>query len=238
MNVTSLYLVPFDQFFCRLTSFCFRSLTSFAESYITKQGKSIMNVLYFLFSTNYISHRATICFQSPTSSPTSSPTPSPTLSLCTITEGYSDGSAGDLTIITDSTGNQVLALVKEDGTIDSSRFSGTTLGTAPDVTTVIEDINYFIIPAGQTVYVLGTLIVKAKGMQIDGELNGNGGGYDGGVSPLGTNGHGKNGSYSGGVTGGGGGSHGKLLFWCVSLLLFLLMCLTITHSLLIHLLGM
>ena len=78
-----------------------------------------------------------------------------------------------MTIITDSTGNQVLALVKEDGTIDSSLFSGTTLGTAPDVTTVIEDINYFIIPAGQTVYVLGTLIVKAKGMQIDGELNGN-----------------------------------------------------------------
>jgi len=165
-----------------------------------------------------------------TSSPSSSPT-----TFCTITEGYSDGSAGNLTLTTDSTGNQVLAFVKEDGTIDSSLFSGTTLGTARDVTTVIEDINYFIIPAGQTVDVLGTLIVYAKRTQIDGELNGTGGGYAGAVasttangaralpgeSPSDTNGHGKGGRrYSGGSpTGGGGGSHGKLLFlMCVTVL--------------------
>jgi len=127
-----------------------------------------------------------------------------------------------LTITTDSTGNQVLAFVKEDGTIDSSRFSGTTLGTAPDVTTVIEDVNYFIIPAGQTVNVLGTLVVKGIHMQIDGELNGSGGGYAGGArrtsydesgrengsSPPNTNGSGQGGwQYAGGA----GAGHGKLI---------------------------
>jgi len=112
-------------------------------------------------------------------------------------------------------------------------FSGTTLGTAPDVTTVIEDVNYFIIAPGQTVNVLGTLIVKAKRTQIDGTLNGNGGGYAGAVasttdyganalpgeSPPDTNGHGRGGLRStSGTSGGGGGSHGKLLF-SLSLLL-------------------
>jgi len=146
------------------------------------------------------------------------------LPFCTITEGYSDGSAGNLTITTDSTGNQVLAFVKEDGTIDSSLFSGTTLGTAPDVTTVIEDINYFIIPAGQTVNVLGIVEIKAVGVDIQegATLNGNGGGYAGGArrtsyyesgrengsSPPNTNGHGKGGYHDGG---GAGAGHGKLL---------------------------
>ena len=124
-----------------------------------------------------------------------------------------------MTITTDSTGTQVLALVKEDGTIDSSRFTGSTLGTAPDVTTVIEDIDNFIIAPGQTVYVLGTLIVKAKRTQIDGTLNGNRGGYAGaapnggtgrtGESPSGTNGGGTGGSGSYYKAGGGGGSHGE-----------------------------
>ena len=143
----------------------------------------------------------------------------------------------------------MLAFVKEDGTIDSSSFSGSTLGTAPNVTTVIEDVNYFTIAAGQTVNVLGTLIVKGKRIQIDGTLNGSGGGYAGAVasttalgawalpgeSPPDTNGHGTGGrGDSVGTDGGGGGSHGKLLFlMCVMRLTSYLL----TYLLLNHLLD-
>jgi len=121
-------------------------------------------------------------------------------------------------------------------TNDSRFFNPTTLGTARDVTTTFEDVNNFIIAPGQTVNVLGTLIVKAKRTQIDGELNGTGGGYVGAVasvtayraralpgeSPSGTNGHGQGGIYnSGGITGGGGGSHGKLLDLSPTAVMFL-----------------
>ena len=145
------------------------------------------------------------------------------LPLCT---SYSDGSAGDLII--DANGNLSL----NGNTNDPRFFNSTTLGTARDATTTFEDINNFIIAPGQTVNVIGTLIVKAKRTQIDGELNGNGGGYAGGLSPLDTNGHGKGGTIvsGSGVTGGGGGSHGKLLF--LNVLLFC-MCLTY-HYLLLH----
>ena len=133
------------------------------------------------------------------------PLPSSVLSStsCAISGVDSDGSVGDL--IAAQNGN--LIIIDSNGTITdvSAQF-------ARGNTTVIEDINYFIIPAGQTVNVLGTLIVKAKRTQIDGELNGSEGGYAGGVSPPDTNGHGKNGMYGGRATGGGGGSHGKLLF--------------------------
>jgi len=70
------------------------------------------------------------------------------------------------------------------------------------------------------VNVLGTLIVYAKRTQIDGELNGNGGGYAGaapnrngltGESPLDTNRGGRGGSGSYYKAGGGGGSHGENL---------------------------
>ena len=107
-------------------------------------------------------------------------------------------------------------------TSDSRFFDSTTLGTALDVTTTFENINDFIIAAGQTVNVIGTLIVKAKRTQIDGTLDGTGGGYVGAVakqnngnpgeSPSDTNGHGTGGKeYAGNRSGGGGGSHGKLL---------------------------
>jgi len=158
--------------------------------------------------------------QSPTTITTSSPSSSPT-TFCTITEGYSDGSAGNLTL--DASGNLSL----NGNTNDPRFFNSTTLGTARDVTTTFEDIDTFFIAANQTVNVLGTFIVYAKRTQIDGELNGIGGGYAGAVarsttsgtfgnsgeSPLDTNGHGKGGiGGSGGSAGGGGGSHGKLLF--------------------------
>ena len=138
---------------------------------------------------------------------------------CTISGVDSDGSAGNL--ILDANGNLSL----NGNTNDPRFFDSTTLGTAPDVTTTFEDIDNFIIEAGQTVNVLGTLIVYAKRIQIDGTLNGSGGGYVGGVasttangaralsgeSPLDTNGHGKGGMNepSGPTNGGGGGSHGK-----------------------------
>jgi len=113
----------------------------------------------------------------------------------------SDGSAGDLTVA--QNGN--LILINSNGIITdvSAQF-------ARDATTTFENINNFIILGGQIVNVLGTLIVKAKRTQIDGELNGTGGGYAGGLSPLDTNGHGTGGkSASGHLSGGGGGSHGK-----------------------------
>ena len=131
-----------------------------------------------------------------TSSPSSSPT-----TFCTIAEGYSNGSAGDL--ILDADGNLSL----NGNTNDPRFFDPITLGTAPDVTTTFEDIDNFIIAADQNVNVLGTLIVKSKRTQIDGELNGTGGGYVGAVghatanlrrarsgeSPADTNGHGRGG---------------------------------------------
>ena len=135
--------------------------------------------------------------------------------LCT---SYSDSSAGDL--ILDENGNLSL-----NGNTNDPRFlDSTTLGTAPDVTTTFENINDFIIAPGQTVNVLGTLIVNGKRIQIDGELNGTGGGFIGAVastthyderalsggSPPDTNGHGQGGMETTSATnGGGGGSHGK-----------------------------
>ena len=130
-----------------------------------------------------------------------------------------------MTLITEgSTGRLALALVKEDGTNDSSPFSGTTLGTGRGVTTVIEDINYFIIPAGQMVDVLGTVEIKAVGVDIQegATLNGNSGGYNGGArrtsrdepgrkngsNPPNTNGRGQGGWRD---TGGAGAGHGKLI---------------------------
>jgi len=116
-------------------------------------------------------------------------------------------------------------------TNDPRFFNPITLGTSRDVTTIFEDINNFIIAPGQTAHVLGTLIVKSKRTQIDGEINGTGGGFVGAVasttadgtfgnpgeSPSGTNGHGQGGmSRSGHRSGGGGGSHGKLLFLCLT----------------------
>ena len=132
-------------------------------------------------------------------------------------------------MILDANGNLSL----NGNTNDPRFFNSTTLGTAPNVTTTFENIDNFYIEAGQTVHVLGTLIVKSKHTQIDGELNGTGGGFVGAVasttaigeygnpgqSPLGTNGHGQGGmsDSSGRLTGGGGGSHGKLLFLCLTI---------------------
>ena len=147
------------------------------------------------------------------------------LPLCT---SYSDGSAGNLTL--DASG--ILSL--NGNTNDPRFFNSATLGTATNVTTTFEDIDNFIIAAGQTVNVLGTLVVNGKRIQIDGELNGTGGGYIGaarhsgngltGESPSGTNGHGTGGMrVSGHASGGGGGSHGTLLFF--------FMCLTVLYIL-------
>ena len=118
-------------------------------------------------------------------------------------------------MILDANGNLSL----NGNTNDPRFFDSTTLGTAPDVTTTFEDIDNFIIAPGQTVNVLGTLIVKSKRTQIDGTLNGSGGGYAGAVpnsgngrtgeSPLDTNGGGTGGSGSASKGGGGGGSHGE-----------------------------
>ena len=125
----------------------------------------------------------------------------------------------------DANGN--LSLNGNPITSDSRFLDSTTLGSAPDVVTTFEDIDTFFIAAGQVANVLGTMIVYAKRTQIDGELNGNGRGYAGGVatatdygefgnsgeSPPDTNGHGRGGrEYSGHKSGGGGGSHGTLLF--------------------------
>ena len=126
-------------------------------------------------------------------------------------------------MIIDANGNLSL----NGNTNDSRFFNSTTLGTAPDVTTTFEDIDTFFIAAGQVANVLGKMIVYAKRTQIDGELNGIGGGYAGGVatatddgafglsgeSPPDTNGHGRGGMAAPGghQSGGGGGSHGKLL---------------------------
>ena len=84
-------------------------------------------------------------------------------------------------MILDENGNLSL----NGNTNDSRFFNPTTLGTARDAITTFENINNFIIAPGQTVYVLGTLIVKSKRTQIDGTLNGNGRGYAGAVANSG-----------------------------------------------------
>ena len=88
----------------------------------------------------------------------------------TISGVDSDGSAGDLTL--DSNGN--LIIIDFNGTITdvSAQF-------ARDVTTIIENINNFIIPASRTGNVLGTIEIKSLVAQIDGTLDGSGGGYAG-----------------------------------------------------------
>ena len=130
-------------------------------------------------------------------------------------------------MIIDANGN--LSLNGNPVTSDSRFLDSTTLGSAPDVVTTFEDIDTFFIAAGQVANVLGKMTVYAKSTQIDGELNGTGGGYAGAVakqnngnpgeSPPDTNGHGKGGRYVIGRSGGGGGSHGKLLFLNVLLLM-------------------
>ena len=131
----------------------------------------------------------------------------------TISGVDSDGSAGDLTL--DSNGN--LIIIDFNGTITdvSAQF-------ARDVTTIIENINNFIIPAGRTGNVLGTIEIKSLVAQIDGTLDGNGGGYEGGArrtsndqfrnngsGPPSTNGGGQGGWK---YVGGAGAGHGKLVF--------------------------
>ena len=117
-------------------------------------------------------------------------------------------------MIIDANGNLSL----NGNTNDPRFFDSTTLGTARDVTTTFENIDNFIIAPGQTVNVLGTLIVKGIHMQIDGELNGNGGGYAGGArrtsySQSGRkNGSGPGSGQGGYLYGGGAGAgHGKLI---------------------------
>jgi hypothetical protein len=157
--------------------------------------------------------------ESPTS--TSNPTLSPTLSFCTITEGYSDGSAGDL--VADQNGQLTLG-----GVPLTSQYSATpgTIGTAFDATTTIDNVDNFIVPAGVSVNVLGKIIVRANRITIDGTLDGTGGGYPGGASentalygyapygssPIGSNGEGGGGWYTGGRSGGGGAGHGKYIY--------------------------
>jgi len=118
-------------------------------------------------------------------------------------------------LIIDENGNLSL----NGNTNDSRFFNSTTLGTSRDATTTFEDINNFIIAPGQTVNVLGTLIVKSKRTQIDGELNGTGGGYVGGARRTSydessrENGIGPGSGQGGYLYGGGGGAgHGKLVY--------------------------
>jgi len=136
-----------------------------------------------------------------------------TSTSCTISGVESDGSAGDL--IAAQNGN--LILINSYGVI-----TDVSAQLALGVTTTFENVNNFIIAAGQNVNVLGTLIVKGIHMQIDGTLNGTGGGYSGGDrraswhkagrkngrSPPNTNGQGQGGWY---YTGGAGAGHGKLI---------------------------
>ena len=100
-------------------------------------------------------------------------------SICTRSEDFSDGSDGDLTL--DATTGE-LTLNGNPITNDSRFFDSTTLGTAHDVTTTFENINNFYIAAGQVANVLGTLVIYAKRIVIDGTLDGNGRGYPGAVA--------------------------------------------------------
>ena len=128
--------------------------------------------------------------------------------ICVIAEGYSDGSAGDLTL--DANG----ALTLNGDTNDSRFHDSTTLGTAYDETVIFENIDLFLVPANTIVNSLGKTIIYAKRIVIEGTLNGNGGGYRGGwqgsagTSPV-SGGNGRPGkSISGHNTGGGGAGHG------------------------------
>jgi len=114
----------------------------------------------------------------PSVTPSLSPTitTSPTLSFCN-TEGYSDGTAGNLTL--DATTG---ALTLNGDTNDSRFLNSTTLGLAHDVTTVFDNIDYFVIPADTIINSLGKTIINAKRIVIEGTLNGNGGGYPGAVA--------------------------------------------------------
>jgi len=122
---------------------------------------------------------------SPTSNPTTSSSPSlipsistsPTLSFCGITEGYSDGTAGNLTLDS-ATG----ALTLNGATNDARFHDSTTLGTAFDETVTFENIDNFIVAANTIINSLGKTIIKAKRIVIDGTLDGNGGGYPGAVA--------------------------------------------------------
>ena len=128
----------------------------------------------------------------------------------------SDGSAGNL--VADSSGQLTL---NGNPISNLSLGNGNTLGTAYDAVTTINGVDQFIIPAGATVYLVGTVKIDARRAVIDGTLNGNGGGYPGGESPPDTSGHGKGGISSGGSqSGGGGGSNGmsKLREVCFTLL--------------------
>jgi len=116
-------------------------------------------------------------------------------------------------------------VVAENGNLIIININGTITDVsaqfARDVITTIENIDHFIIPAGHTVNVLGTTIFNAKRIQIDGTLNGSGGGYAGGArrtsydesgrnngsSPPSTAGHGQGGWT---LSGGAGAGHGKL----------------------------
>eukprot|EP00956_Cyclotella_meneghiniana_P005494 scaffold7022_cov36-Cyclotella_meneghiniana.AAC.1 len=90
---------------------------------------------------------------SPTDSPTASPTPSPT-SICTITQEYSDGTGGNWELIS-------------------------SIGTDPSEVTTLENLDEFVISADEVVNVVGTLVVYANTIIINGTLDGSGGGYAG-----------------------------------------------------------
>ena len=99
------------------------------------------------------------------------------LPLCIRSEDYSDGSAGDLTL--DATTG---ALILNGDTNDARFLNDTTLGTAHNETVTFENINEFIIPQDTTMNQLGTLVIYAKRIVIDGTLDGNGRGYPGAVA--------------------------------------------------------
>jgi len=157
----------------------------------------------------------------PSNTPSLSPTITtiPTLSFCSKTEGYSDGTAGNLTL--DATTG---ALTLNGSSNDSRFLTSTTLGLAHDVTTVFDNIDYFVIPAGKTVNFKGTIVIEANGIVIEegATLDGNGGGYLGaeasymnngeravnGTSPV-PNGHGGGGGILSQYSGGGGAGHGE-----------------------------
>ena len=147
------------------------------------------------------------CYPIPSSSSTST-------SCNTISGVDSDGSAGDL--IAADNGNLIIIDINGIITDVSAQF-------APDVTTIVENINNFIIAASQTANILGTVEIKTVSAQIDGTLDGTGGGYEGGArrtsdsesgrengsGPPSTNGRGEGGFLYGG---GAGAGHGKFIY--------------------------
>lgn len=108
---------------------------------------------------------------------TPSPTLSPTESVCTRSEDYSNGSAGNLTL--DATTGE---LTLNGDTNDTRFLDNTTLGTAHNETVTFENVNEFIIPQNTTMNQLGTVVIYAKRIVIDGTLDGNYGGYPGAVA--------------------------------------------------------